>query len=172
MMGTDRQTDGQTQVTTITLRPKRPRVKKHEFPNAGQLQWLDYMIRYQFNDPIYGHQGDMLLWVNVRKCPWGCSMVCSSVCTSSNFISDTTQDSNYNSLQWRHNGRDSVSNHQSHDCLLDSLFRRRSKKTSKLRVTGLCAGNSPVTGEFPAQRASNAENASIWWRHHVRPGNV
>ena len=27
MMGTDRQTDGQTQVTTITLRPKRPRVK-------------------------------------------------------------------------------------------------------------------------------------------------
>ena len=36
------------------------------------------------------------------------------------------------------------------------------KKTSKLRVTGLCAGKSPVTGEFPAQRASNAENVSIW----------
>ena len=36
------------------------------------------------------------------------------------------------------------------------LFRRRSKKTSKLRVTGLYSGNSPVTGEFPAQRASNA----------------
>ena len=42
----------------------------------------------------------------------------------------------------------------------------RSKKTSKLRVTGLCAGNSPVTGEFPTQRASNAEKVSIWWRHH------
>ena len=41
------------------------------------------------------------------------------------------------------------------------------KKTSKLRVTGLCAGNSLVTGEFPAQVASNAENISIWWRHHV-----
>ena len=40
-------------------------------------------------------------------------------------------------------------------------------KTSKLRVTGLCAGNSPETGEFPAQMASNAENVSIWWRHHV-----
>ena len=40
------------------------------------------------------------------------------------------------------------------------------KKTSKLRVTGLCAGNSSGTGEFPAQMASNAENASIWWRHH------
>ena len=43
--------------------------------------------------------------------------------------------------------------------------RRRSKKTSKLRVTGLCEGNSPMTGEFPAQRTSNAGNVSIWWRH-------
>ena len=51
-------------------------------------------------------------------------------------------------------------------CLFNRVFRRRSKKTSKLRVTGLCEGNSPVTGEFPAQRASNAENVSIWWRHH------
>ena len=63
-------------------------------------------------------------------------------------------------------GRDSVSNHQHHDCSLNLLFRRRSKKTSKLRVTGLCAGNSPGTGEFPAQMASNAENVSIWWCHH------
>ena len=51
-------------------------------------------------------------------------------------------------------------------------FRRISKKTSKLHVTGLCEGNSPVTGEFPAQRASNAENVSIWWRHHVIHENV
>ena len=61
---------------------------------------------------------------------------------------------------------DSVSNHQPHDCLLNRLCRRRSKKTSKLHVTGLCAGNSPGTGEFPAQIASDAENVSIWWRHH------
>ena len=40
-------------------------------------------------------------------------------------------------------------------------------KRSKLRVTGLCAVNSPGTGEFPAQMASYAENISIWWRHHV-----
>ena len=32
----------------------------------------------------------------------------------------------------------------------------------------LCAGNSPVTGEFLAQRASNAETSFIWWRHHDR----
>ena len=65
-----------------------------------------------------------------------------------------------------HNGHDSVSNHQPYDGLLNRLFRRRAKKTSKLRVTGLCTGNSPGTGEFPAQMASNAENVSIWWRHH------
>ena len=74
-------------------------------------------------------------------------------------------------LRWRRNGRDSVSNHQPHDCLLNRLFRRRSKRTSKLRVTGLCAGNSPGTGAFPAQMSSNAENVSIWWRHH-RKGSV
>ena len=70
-------------------------------------------------------------------------------------------------LRWRHNGCYSVSNHQPHHCLLNRLFRRRSKKTSKLRVTGLCAKNSPGTGEFSAQMASNAENVSIWWRHHA-----
>ena len=67
--------------------------------------------------------------------------------------------------QWRHNVRDSVSNHQPRESLLSRLIRRRSKKTSKLRVTGFCAGNSPETGEFPAKRASNAEIVSIWWRH-------
>ena len=63
------------------------------------------------------------------------------------------------SLRWRHNERDGVSNNQPHDCLLNHLFRRRSKKTSKLRITGLCEGNSPVTGD--------GENVSIWWCHHV-----
>ena len=65
-------------------------------------------------------------------------------------------------LECRHNGCDS----QPHDCLLNRLLRRRSKETSKLSVTGLCVGNSPGTGEFPAQMASNAESVSIWWRHH------
>ena len=69
-------------------------------------------------------------------------------------------------LRWRHNDHAGVSNHQPHGCLLNRLFRRKSKKTSKLCVTGLCAGNSPGTGEFPAQMASNAENVSIGWRHH------
>ena len=73
----------------------------------------------------------------------------------------------HHTLLWRHYGCDSVSNHQPHEQLLNRLFRRRSKKTSKLRVTGLCAGKSSGTDEFPTQMASNAENVSIWWRHHV-----
>ena len=69
-------------------------------------------------------------------------------------------------LQWRYNERGSVSNHHPHDCFLNRLFMCRSTKTSKLRVIGLCVGSSSMTGEFPAQRASNGEIVSIWWRHH------
>ena len=76
---------------------------------------------------------------------------------------------NVKSLQWRHNGHNGISNHQPHDYFTQPFIQHSSKKTSKLRVTGLCAGNSPVSGEFPAQRANNAEHVSIWWRHHVLP---
>ena len=76
------------------------------------------------------------------------------------------------SLQWRHNEPHGVSNHRRLGCLLNLLFRRRSNKTSKLRVTGLYEGNSPVTGEFPTQRNSDAENVSIWWRHHVSRADI
>ena len=47
------------------------------------------------------------------------------------------------SLRWRHNDHAGVSNHQPYGCFLNRLFGRRWKKTSKLRVTGLCVGNSP-----------------------------
>ena len=65
------------------------------------------------------------------------------------------------SLQWRHNERHGVSNHQHFECLLSRLFRGTSKKTSKLHVTGLCDANTPVTDGFPSQRASNAGMFSI-----------
>ena len=52
-------------------------------------------------------------------------------------------------LQWRHNDHGGVSNHQPHGGLLNRLYRRRSKKTSKLRVTGLCAGNSSWPDNSP-----------------------
>ena len=80
-------------------------------------------------------------------------------------ISEINNHFTTSALEWRHNGRDDVSNHQPHHCLLNRLFRCRSKKTSKLRVTGLCAGNS--RGEFPAQMVSTADNVSIWWSHRL-----
>ena len=100
-----------------------------------------------------------ILWIQamtVFPVLWHLHVYCMHKC----FVSYGDNIARVYSLQWRHNGRDGVSNH---------LFRRRSKKPSKLRVTWLCVGNSPVTGEFPAQMASNAyaENVSIWWRHHV-----
>ena len=49
----------------------------------------------------------------------------------------------FKTLQWRHNEHDGVLSRQSYYCLLNRLFRRRSKKTSKFRVTGLCKGNYP-----------------------------
>ena len=100
---------------------------------------------------------DLFLWCTVF-CPCPGGYYPSYVATS-------------NPLQWHRNGKDGVSNHQSHDCLLNRLFRRRSKKTSKSRVTGLCTGNLPVTSEFPAQMATNAENVSIWRLHHA-PVNI
>ena len=73
-------------------------------------------------------------------------------------------------LHWHHNWCDGVSKHRRLDCLFNRLFRRRSEKASKLRVTFFSEGNelnSPVTGEFPSQRVSKAENIYIWWRHHA-----
>ena len=73
-------------------------------------------------------------------------------------------------LQWRHHELDGVSNHQHHDCLFNCLFRRRSKKTSKLRVTGLCAGNSPGTGKCFHFRTSSCRwwyRRLSWWQHTV-----
>ena len=55
-------------------------------------------------------------------------------------------------LQWRHDEHDVISNPQPHDCLLNRLFRQRSKKTSKLRISGFVWGihqwpvNSPHKG--------------------------
>ena len=83
---------------------------------------LVWFSRLQYIQVVWWH------WTHKISCPW--------------FIFSTVVDLHR---------RDGVSNHQPHGCLFNCLLRRRSKETSKLCVTGLCAGNSPVTGEFPAQ---------------------
>ena len=57
------------------------------------------------------------------------------------------------SLQWHHKRVRWLINHRRIYCLSNRLLRRRSKKTSKLRATGLCDGN-PVTDGFPSQWVS------------------
>ena len=68
------------------------------------------------------------------------------------------------SLQWRHNVGDGVSNQQPHDCLLIRLL------TAQIKVNIKAPRHWPLwgefTGEYPEQRASNAENVSVWWRNH------
>ena len=83
-------------------------------------------------------------------------------------IPDAQRDTSlsHTTLPWRYNENDGASNHHHRHCLLIRLFRCRSKKAPQLRVTGLCWGNSPVTGEFCTQKTSNAENVSVWWPHH------
>ena len=99
---------------------------------------------------------DGLIWIDQRR-------ICKITAWHRPYLNSLT-------LLRRHNDRDGVSNHQPHDCLLNRLFRRRSKKISKLSVTDLCEENSPESGELSAQMDSNAENVSIWWRHHG--GNI
>ena len=77
-------------------------------------------------------------------------------------------------LQWRNNGREGVSNHQPHYCLLNRLYRRKSKKTSKLCGTGHCAGKSPVTGDSPhkwqvTRKMFPFDDVVIDTRHTVSP---
>ena len=74
-------------------------------------------------------------------------------------------DFSFGTLQWLHYERNGILNHQPQDCLTNCLFKAQIKETSKLcHWPGVW--NSPVPGEFPAQRSSNGENVSIWWHHH------
>ena len=69
-------------------------------------------------------------------------------------------------LPWRQNEHNHILNHRRLECLLNCLLRGTPKKTSKLRVNGMCEKNPPVTSGLTSQRANNAVNVSIWWRHH------
>ena len=74
------------------------------------------------------------------------------------------------SLHWRHNGCDGVPNHQPHDCLLNRSFRRRSEKTSKIRVTSLC-GDRWILRTNSQQRGRCFHFHPMWWVVLVVVGN-
>ena len=72
-------------------------------------------------------------------------------------------------LQWRHNERDGVANHRSLDCILNRLFRRRSKKTSKLCVTGLCGERWIPRTKGQWRGKCFHLMTSSWLFHHLVP---
>ena len=104
--------------------------------NFASTLKLEQIARY-----FFGHYRMYCLEIKyfIVKCNF--SEICSCASTSKDSI-DPANMVNMAS-PWRHNDHNGVSNHQPHGCLLSRLFRRRSRKTSKLRITGLCAGNSP-----------------------------
>ena len=102
---------------------------------------------------IFDHQifrNECTVWAKTRIC-FSFAIFCSDHCLINHTKPIHWTNIDF-TLEWRHNDRDGVSNHQPHNCLLNGLFGPRSNKTSKLRLTGLCEGNSPGTGEFPSQR--------------------
>ena len=69
-------------------------------------------------------------------------------------------------LTWRHNGHDGVSNHQPHDCLLNSFSGADQRKHQSSPSVAFVRGIHRGPANSIAQMASNVENVSIWWRHH------
>ena len=116
-------------------------VWKYRLLNVSQILFIQWWIILMHNDVYH---------------------ICGSICKI--FVLDQAV---CFPLQWRHNEHDGVSNQRRIKYLPNRLFRRRSKKTPKFCVAGLCEGNPLVTGAFLSQRASNAEKVSIWWCHNV-----
>ena len=90
------------------------------------------------------------------KCKYNKKYIVCKICKNVETIHTTEK--HYNDVTKKRHG---VPNHQPYNCLLNRSFRCRSQKTSKHRVTCICVGNSPVTGEFPAQRSSKAVSFSF-----------
>ena len=91
-----------------------------------------------------------------RPCGYGIMYLADIFCSSTLINANTGSSSHTGSyrilpfaLQWHHKGHDSISSYQPRDCLFIRLYRW--KKT----LWGIAA-----------QMASNAENVSIWSRHH------
>ena len=119
-------------------------------------------ILYQLNE-IWFYESDQnapCTWKESGGKQWQHSIRSWKYCTTGYFLF---------TLQWHQTKCNGISNHQCLNCLITGLFRHRSKKASKVHVTGLCEGNSPVTGKFSVQRASDTENISICWHHHDVP---
>ena len=112
----------------------------------------------------------VMIWAEIVNTHWGWGL--SPLLAQCHWVSDNSW-VRWITLHWRHNDHDGVSNHQPHGCLLTRLLRGRSKKTSKLRVTGLCGGNSPGSVNSPhkgpvTRKMFPFDDVIINWMHSSR----
>ena len=70
------------------------------------------------------------------------------------------------SLQWRHNEGEDVSNHRRLDCLTKLCSGADQRKNQN--SLGVVRGIHRWPLNSPPFRTSDTENVSIWWRLHVR----
>ena len=104
---------------------------------VSQLDCLHLTLAYRYHLFVWRRCESMSLSYSQQQCGqlWANSTASNVIVRDFETMTPT--------LHWRHNDHDGVSNHQPHGCLLNRIFRPRSKKTSKLRVPGFCVGSSP-----------------------------
>ena len=126
--------------------------------------WTKWYIKCKNIFSIYFWWDDIHISVAIQLNTWKRKYVCIRI----SLVSGSSKIQLFITVTL-YNECDDVSNDRHLNCSLNHLFRHRSKKISKLNFTGLCEGTPPVTCGFPSQKVSNAENVSIWWRHHGCP---
>ena len=115
-------------------------------PHASPMILSSNGNNFRITNPLWGESTNSQIKVSSHhKGQWPRALIFSSICAWINGCP-------CNPLQWRHKERDGLSNHRNLDCLPKRLFRRWLKKTSKLRVTGLCEGNSRWPLNSPHKR--------------------
>ena len=140
------QSDAIIQITNLTASRLREILRLTGYWNGTQLYFVWLRLYHYFSGVVWrvlrysGHLNFTMEIHIVEKCLYWNGP---QYTTKKTLIWCILLGMYVNKLHWRHNDHDGVSNHQPHGCLLNRLFRRSSKKTSKLRVTGLCVGISP-----------------------------
>ena len=109
---------------------------------------------------------DNISWISWSQFYLVCYFLSPLISRFSQSVCNCCRTKSIQSLQWRHNGRDGVSDHQPHHCLLNRLFMRRSKKTSSSASLAFVRGINRRPVNSPQKWPVTQKKVSIWWHHH------
>ena len=105
-------------------------------PCAAYIRrWTGSTLLQVMADGLSPDRCQAVTWTNAGLLPIALLGTTFSECQTGHFWARTCI---MISRQWRHNWWNGISNHQPHHCLLNCLFRCRSKKPSKFHLTGIC----------------------------------